>query len=159
MVVEVERHFQVVEDTLRQFGGLVGLLDIGLHQGELVTAQACQGAQSAAVGAQAVGQGQQQLVADLVAELLVDALEVVQAYAQYRHAVLQAATVDEDLVQLLLQLLAVGQAGEEVVLGHALQAVFRLVTQMGVALDRGQQLVGGIYPQAQLVLLVALEQR
>ncbi|MNS90529.1 hypothetical protein D3C72_1245840 [compost metagenome] len=30
---------------------------------------------------------------------------------------------------------------------------------MGVALDRGQQLVGGIYPQAQLVLLVALEQR
>ncbi|MOA45161.1 hypothetical protein D3C78_1675310 [compost metagenome] len=58
MVVEVERHFQVVEDTLRQFGRLVGLLDIGLHQGELVTTQACQGAQTATVGAQAVGQGQ-----------------------------------------------------------------------------------------------------
>ncbi|MNE33915.1 hypothetical protein D3C80_1276110 [compost metagenome] len=58
VMVEVERHFQVVKDTLRQFGRFVGLLDIGLHQGELVTTQACQGAQTATVGAQAVGQGQ-----------------------------------------------------------------------------------------------------
>ena len=59
---------------------------------------------------------------------------------------------------MLLQLLAVWQAGEEVVLGHAQQAVFRLVTQVGVAFDGGQQLVGGIDPDPQLVLLVALEQ-
>ncbi|MNN86566.1 hypothetical protein D3C81_2039980 [compost metagenome] len=72
---------------------------------------------------------------------------------------LQAAAVDEDLVQLLLQLLAVGQAGKEIVLGHALQAVFGLVAQVGVALDRRQQLVGGVHPKAQLVLFVALEQR
>jgi hypothetical protein len=36
LVIEVERRFQVVEDALRQFGRFVGLLDIGLHQGELV---------------------------------------------------------------------------------------------------------------------------
>ena len=36
MIVEGERRFQIVEHALRQFGGFVGLLDIGLHQGELV---------------------------------------------------------------------------------------------------------------------------
>ena len=72
---------------------------------------------------------------------------------------LQAAGVGEDLVELLLQLLAVRQAGEEIVLRHALQAVLGFVAQVGVALDRGQQLVGGIDPEAQLILLVALEQR
>ncbi|MND40604.1 hypothetical protein D3C80_313450 [compost metagenome] len=109
------------------------------------------------MAAQAVGQGDQQLVAGLVAELFVDALEVVQADAEHRHAALQAAGVLEDLVELLLQLLAVGQAGEEVVLGHAQQAVLGFAAQVGVAFDGGQQVVGGGYPQAQFVLLVALE--
>ena len=78
-MVEGECRFQVIEDALRQFGGFVGLFDIGLDQRELVATQAGQGAEAAAVGAQAVGQGQQQLVAGLVAELLVDAFEVIQA--------------------------------------------------------------------------------
>ncbi|MNQ88994.1 hypothetical protein D3C85_1042870 [compost metagenome] len=109
------------------------------------------------MAAQTVGQGDQQLVAGLVAELFVDALEVIQADAEHRHAALQAAGVFEDLVELLLQLLAIGQAGEEVVLGHAQQAVLGFAAQVGVAFDGGQQVVGGGYPQAQFVLLVALE--
>jgi hypothetical protein len=60
---------------------------------------------------------------------------------------------------LLLQLLAVRQAGEEVVLGHAQQAVFRFVAQVGVALDGLEQLVGGVDPDPQFVFLVALELR
>ncbi|MCY1422975.1 hypothetical protein D9M71_386770 [compost metagenome] len=59
LVVEGERRFQVIEDALRQLGGLVGLLDVGLDQGELVATQAREGAEAATVGAQAVGQGQQ----------------------------------------------------------------------------------------------------
>ncbi|MNS75758.1 hypothetical protein D3C72_1092860 [compost metagenome] len=128
LMVEGERRFQVIENALGQFRRFVGLLDIGLNQGELIATQACQGAKPAAVGAQAIGQGQQQLIAGLVAELLVDPLEVVQADTQYRDPALQAAGVDQDLVQLLLQLLAVGQAGQEVVLGHAQQAVLCLMT-------------------------------
>ena len=159
MLVQLEGCFEVVEDLLGELRCFVRLLDVGLDQGELVAAQPRQGTEVRAAGAQAVGEGDQQLVAELVAVLLVDALEIVQTHAQYRHAMLQAAAVDKNLVQLLLQLLAVGQTGEEVVLGHALQAVFRLVAQVGVALDRGQQLVGGVHPQAQLVLLVAFEQR
>ena len=96
------------------------MFDVGLDQGELVPTEPRQGAEAAAVGTQAVGQGQQQLIADLIAELLVDALEIVQPHAQHRDPALQAATIDENLVQLLLELLAVWQPGEEVVLGHAL---------------------------------------
>ncbi len=58
-MVEGEFRLEVVQDALRQFGSLIGLVDIGLHQRELVAAQAGEGAEPAAVGAQAVGQGQQ----------------------------------------------------------------------------------------------------
>ncbi|MNN33638.1 hypothetical protein D3C81_1474040 [compost metagenome] len=54
------------------------------------------------MGAQAVSQGEQQLVADLIAELLVYAFEVVQAHAQYGDAMLQAAAVYKYLVELCL---------------------------------------------------------
>ncbi len=156
-MVEQEGQFQIVEHALRQFGGLVGLLDVRLNQGELVATEARQRAEAAAVAAQAVGEGEQQLVATLVAELFVDALEVVEADAQHGDAPLQATGVFENLVELLLQLLAVGQAGEEIVLGHAQQAVLGFTAQVGVAFDGGQELVGGVDPQAQFVPLVALE--
>lgn len=103
------------------------------------------------MGAQAIGQRQQQLVTGLVAELLVDPLEIIQPDTQHGDPALQLAGVHQNLVQLLLQLLAVRQAGEEVVLGHAQQAVFRFVAQMGVALDGFEQLVGGVDPDAEFV--------
>ena len=156
MLVDLERRFQAVEDALRQFGRLVGLLDVGLDQGELVAAQARQRTEPRAVPAQAVGEGDQQLVAELVGVLLVDPLEIVEAQAQHCHPALLAAGAVEDLVELLLQQLAVRQAGEEVVLGNAQQVVFGLATQVAVAFDRGEQLVGGGHPEPQLVAFVPL---
>lgn len=67
---------------------LVGLLDVGLDQGELVAAQARQRTEPRAVPAQAVGEGDQQLVAELVGVLLVDPLEIVEAQAQHCHPAL-----------------------------------------------------------------------
>lgn len=159
VLVDLERRFQAVEDALRQFGRLVGLLDVGLDQGELVAAQARQRTEPRAVPAQAVGEGDQQLVAELVGVLLVDPLEIVEAQAQHCHPALLAAGAVEDLVELLLQQLAVRQAGEEVVLGNAQQVVFGLAAQVAVAFDRGEQLVGGGHPEPQLVAFVPLEQR
>ena len=154
MLVDLERRFQAVEDALRQFGRLVGLLDVGLDQGELVAAQARQRTEPRAVPAQAVGEGDQQLVAELVGVLLVDPLEIVEAQAQHCYPALLAAGAVEDLVELLLQQLAVRQAGEEVVLGNAQQVVFGLAAQVAVAFDRGEQLVGGGHPEPQLVAFV-----
>ena len=59
LLLQGEGRFEAVEDALRQLGGFVGLLDVGLDQGELVAAEAGQGAEAAAVAAQTVGQGQQ----------------------------------------------------------------------------------------------------
>ena len=97
---------------------------------------------------QAVSQRQQQLVASLVTELFVDAFKVIKPDTQHRNPTLQAAGIDQNFVQLLLKLLAVGQSSEEVVLGHAQQAVLGFVAQMRVAFNRGQQLVGGGDPNA-----------
>ncbi len=58
---------------------------------------------------------------------------------------------------MFLQLLAIGQPGQEVVLRHATQAALGLVTQVGVALDRFEQLVGGIDPQPQFIAFMAFE--
>ena len=55
-----------------------------------------------------------------------------------RYATLQAPGIHQDLVQLLLKLLAIGQAGQEVVLGHAQQAVFCFMAQVRIALDGGE---------------------
>ncbi|MNQ68641.1 hypothetical protein D3C85_832030 [compost metagenome] len=159
LMVEGERRLQIIKDALRQFGRFVRLLDIRLYQCELVAAETGEGAEATAVGAQTIGQGQQQLVAGLVAELLVDTFEIIQPHAQHRDPALQLAGVDQNLVQLLLELLAIRQAGEEVVLGHAQQTVFRFMTQMSVAFDRLEQLIGGVDPDPQLVFFVALELR
>ncbi|MCY1174705.1 hypothetical protein D9M73_149160 [compost metagenome] len=51
LMVEGKRRFEIIENALCQLGGLVGLFDIGLDQGELVAAQPRQSAQAAAVGA------------------------------------------------------------------------------------------------------------
>ncbi len=50
-VVQGEFRFEVIEDALRQLRGFVGLVDVGLHQGELVAPQAGEGAEAAAMAA------------------------------------------------------------------------------------------------------------
>ena len=133
-----ERGFKVVENALRQLRDLIGLIDIGLYQCKLITPQARKGPQPTAVRAQAVSHGHQQLVAGLITVLFVDAFEIVQPHAQHPHPALQATGIEQDLGELGLQLLAIGQPGQKVVLGHAQQSVFSLMAQVGIALDGGQ---------------------
>ncbi len=159
VAVQVDRIIQVVEHGLGQFGSLIGLFDAAEHQHELVTAQPRQCTQATRRFAQAIRQPLEQAVARLVAVLLVDALEVVEPQAEYGDPSLQAACLVEDMVQLALQLLAVGQAGQGVVLGHAMQAALGFLAQMHVVLDGGQQAVGGFHPEAQLVALMSSDHR
>ncbi len=155
LLADEERPGQVVEQALRQFGGLAGVLEGDQDQRELVAAHARQGGEMAVLHAQAIGGGAQQLVAALVAVAFVDRLEVVEAQAEDRHPVQAALGIDEDLLQLLLQLYAVGQAGELVDLAQALQGVFRLAVPRAVAGHAGQQAVGAVDPLAEFVVLVA----
>ena len=68
--------------------------------------------------AQALGDAAQQLVADAVAERIVDRLEIVEAEHQHRDLVRAAPRVQQDLVHVLAQQIAVRQPGQAVVLGH-----------------------------------------
>ncbi len=157
MFVELYGGFQAVEQGLRQFGRFVGFGETRQHQHELIAAQARQCADSTAVGTQSIRQRDEQPVAVLIAELLVDALEVVQPEAEHGHAALQTLGLLEDAVELLLQLQAVRQAGQQIVAGHALQVVLGGEAQLHVVLDGGEQAVGGFDPEPQLVLLVPLD--
>jgi hypothetical protein len=91
LLIDAERRLQVIENALRQLGGLVRLLDVRLNQGKLVAAQTRQCTEATAVRPQAVGQGLQQLVAGLITKLFVDALEVIQPHAQHGDPALRAA--------------------------------------------------------------------
>ena len=73
-------------------------------------------------GLQALRDHAQHLVADVVAEAVVDALEAVEVDEQQRHQAAAADRPGECLLQAVEQQGAVGQAGEEVVGGFVLQA-------------------------------------
>jgi len=74
-------------------------------------------------------------------------------------APLHASSLVENVVELTLQLLPVRQTGQGVVLGHAIQAAFSLLTQVHVVFDGGEQAVGRFHPQAQLVALMPTDHR
>ena len=96
----------------------------------------------------------EQAVACPVAVLLVDALEVVEPRAEYGDPSLQAARLVEDMVQLALQLLPVGQAGQESYWVMRCRLLSASSAQVHVVFDGGQQAVGGFHPEAQLVALM-----
>ena len=104
--------------------------------------------------AQAAGEGDEQLVADLVAEAVVDALEVVEVEEEHDRAAVGAA---ERGLDLLGEQRAVGEPGERVVVGAVREAVavlgelpHRLLEPVVLERDRGvvgqrlqQRQVGG----------------
>ncbi|WRL64266.1 hypothetical protein U6N30_32785 [Blastococcus brunescens] len=107
------RHAEGVDDAL---GDVLGLgLVAGDQDGELVAAQAGDQVVLADDGVQSAGHLDQQLVAGLVPGDVVDRLEPVEVEDQ------QAPEVGGRRVQLPEEQGAVGQAGEVVGVGHALE--------------------------------------
>ena len=68
--------------------------------------------------AQPLADAAQQLVADAMAERIVDRLEIVEAEHEHRHLLGVAARAQQDVVHLLTQQIAVRQPGQAVMLGH-----------------------------------------
>ncbi len=89
-----------------------------LHDGEFVGVEAGEHVLLAQCRAQALGHRAQQLVADAVAERVVDRLEIVEAEHQHGDLLGAAPCVREHVVHLLAQQAAVRQAGQGVMLGH-----------------------------------------
>ena len=117
------------------------------HDHELVAAQARHGVDLAHAGHQAHRDLLQQHVALVVAQRVVERLEVVQVHAQQRTAGAVAHAAQQRLVQPVLQQLAVGQAGQAVVERQLLDLGLGLLALRDVGVDHQDG--------ARLALLVA----
>ncbi|MDT4821239.1 hypothetical protein FQZ97_544090 [compost metagenome] len=121
LLVQHHRQGDALLEAL-QPGHLLAKL-VGLHQqhDELVAAQARYGVDLAHPRPQAVGDLDQQLVAGVVAEAVVDHLEAVDVHEGQREAALVARGQGDGLADAVAEQVAVGQAGEAVVVGLVLQ--------------------------------------
>ena len=94
--------------------GLRGLLDRGLHDGELVASHACHRVRIPHHGAQASRHGLQQLVADRMSERIVDVLEQVEVQQMCGNGF----PARQGMLQPFVEQGAVGQVRQPVVKGH-----------------------------------------
>ena len=124
-----------IADALGQRGGVRGVLHLGHDDGELVAAQARDRVGLARAVAQPLAHQLQQLVADRMAERVIDALELVEVEAEHRQA-FAAFDALELVLQRLAQQHAVGQVGQRVVARHVGDLALR-------ALPLGDVFVGG----------------
>lgn len=97
---------------------VLGTRQPALHDRELVGVQPRQRVLLAQGRTQPLGDAAQQLVADRVSQRVVDRLKIVQPQHQQRDLVGAAPHMQQHLVHLLAQQIAVRQAGQPVMLGH-----------------------------------------
>ena len=137
---ELERLLERELDALGDAGGALVVAAVE-QDGELVAAEPRRQVARAQAGAQAARERDQQLVADLVAEAVVDVLEVVEVEQEHDGA---AVGPGDRGLHLLREQLAVGEPGERVVVGAVLepgavlgQLPHRLLEPVVLERDRG----------------------
>ena len=126
--VEVERVLQRLLDALGDHGRLARVADVVEQDRELVAAEPGDGVAGPQGRLQPARDGDQQPVADVVAERVVDELEAVEVQEQHRRAGGRAAALraPDRLRQAVQEQHAVGQPGQRVVQGVVLQALLGL---------------------------------
>ena len=121
---QLERLCQRVEQLLRHQGAVFAFFNAQQRAQVLVAAHACQQVGIAQGLAQALAHLPQQFVAGFAAQRVVDGGEAVQVQRHHGTALAAAAGARQGLVQQLVEQAAVGQAGQVVVVGEALHALF-----------------------------------
>ena len=111
------------------------MLHLRHDDGEFVAAHAGDDVEFARAAAQALADELEQLVADVMAERVVDALELIEVETEHGQAFAALDALDL-VIELLEQQHAIGQIGQCVVARHVRDAVFR-------ALPFGDVFVGG----------------
>jgi hypothetical protein len=157
VAVDVHRQADLVDDALHRAEDhfLAGVVVEDHH--ELVAAQARHRVALAQHRAQPLGHALQQLVAHAVAEAVVDELEVVQVDEHHRHGARRALR-EHRLAHPVVQQVAVGQAGERVVVRLVLELHLVALPLDGV-LHRAQQQLALEPALHQVVLRAALHRR
>ena len=107
-----------LQQAPRQQRRILGPRHPALDDRELVGVEPGQHVVVAQRRSQPLADTAQQLVADAVAERIVDRLEIVEAEHQHRHLLGAAPRAQQEVVHLLAQQIAVRQPGQAVMLGH-----------------------------------------
>ncbi|MCY1510187.1 hypothetical protein D9M68_445570 [compost metagenome] len=94
---------------------------------ELVAAQACDHVLATQHAAHALGHHLEQLVAGVVAEAVVDALEVVDVEEHHGQRLLELGVVEQFFAEVVVEGAAIGQVGQGVVVGDVLQLHLHLL--------------------------------
>ena len=128
---------QHLGDALGHALGALRIAAVVDEQGELVTAQARQRVTGLQLGLEAVDHLQDQAVAGLVAEGVVDVLEVVQVEVAEGQAA--SLVLGQTPGQQGLEALAVGDTGQRVLFGQALQGRLQPPALAGIAQAAAQQ--------------------
>ena len=112
---------------------------------EFVAAKSCGGVAFPQAGAQAHGHGFEQLVADMMAERVVDMLEVVEIEHHHRHLILVAARLRDIVAQAILEQDPVRQARQRIVQRHVPDPYFGFLA-IGDVADVALDDVGTLRP-------------
>ena len=108
----------LVDQVLRQAGRLAHAVQVRQHHHELVAALAAEQCIGGQAALQPGHQRAQHAIAAGVAVLLVDLAQLVDVDVQQRHAMLAAQGHGDRAGKVVMQLAAVGQAGQRIVLGE-----------------------------------------
>src|SRR3970040_1426221 len=127
--------FEHVEQLLRYARDVLGARRVPHRHRELVAAEARHGIAAAYRAERALVYGEQDLVAHLVAEAVVDVLETVEVEEQDAHAAAVALGVEQRLPQPVGEQDPVRQTGEGVVLREELDALLGALALGDVARD------------------------
>ena len=118
LAIEVERPGYRRQDLVGQGDNLGGLADLRLHEHEFVATRPGQRVGGADRGGDPLCDSAQQLIADGVAQGVVDVLEAIEIEQQDRNHAALAAGAGQLLAEPIVQQGPVGQAGEPIVQGQ-----------------------------------------
>ncbi len=133
LAVDRHRAGDLVEDASRERGQRVGIGELGDQHEELVTAQAGEAAAPLQAARDALGHHLQQAVAGVLTEALVHPPEAVEVEQQHRGLALAGGGALHRLLQPLHEELAVGEAGEGIVVGQVVEPGLVLLLAADVA--------------------------
>ena len=136
VLLDAERLRDRVEQLLRDAAQHRRIVEILDDDHELVAAEARQQVGLAQRGRELARDALQELVADPVAERVVDVLEPVEVDEQHADATAAALRLRNRLRQALVQQQAIGQSGQRVARGHVLQPLLRLDPRRHVLHER-----------------------
>ena len=121
--VQGKRPGQAIERLLRSAGDVLYLIGTLQHQDELVPTQPRDRVLGAHAGLEPPRHCLEQLVAHLMAEAVVDGLEIVDVQEQQGRRQAVAARAAEDAGQAVAEQVAVGQAGQRIIVRQTVQAL------------------------------------